>query len=209
MTNKNKILNKVNSYYTEKILTHGSTPQGVDWNSKDSQEIRFNQLIKVFDNKDNINLLDFGAGYGALYQFLLQQNSGKFKYTGYDISEEMTNKGKELYGETSSIAWQNSLPKEKKYDYTIASGIFNVRMNIVNSEWQDYIFDTLNKINALSTKGFSFNLLTSYSDNEFMRDNLYYAQPEELFAYCKKKFSCQVALLHDYNLYEFTILVRK
>ena len=52
-------------------------------------------------------------------------------------------------------------------------------------------------------------MLTKYSDKEYMRDNLYYADPLFIFDYCKRNFSKQVALLHDYGLYEFTILVKK
>ncbi|MFX7953370.1 class I SAM-dependent methyltransferase, partial [Acinetobacter baumannii] len=57
--------------------------------------------------------------------------------------------------------------------------------------------------------GFSFNCLTSYSDEDRKRDYLYYADPCQLFDLCKRRYSRQVALLHDYGLYEFTILVRK
>ena len=39
-----------------------------------------------------------------------------------------------------------------------------------------------------------------------MKDYLYYANPEEIIAYCKSNFSKDVALMHDYGLYEFTIL---
>ncbi len=53
-----------------------------------------------------------------------------------------------------------------------------------------------------------FNCLTSYSDPEKKRDELYYADPCALFDMCKRRYSRQVALLHDYGLYEFTILVR-
>ena len=42
-----------------------------------------------------------------------------------------------------------------------------------------------------------------------MRPDLYYADPCELFDRCKRRYSRNVALLHDYDLYEFTILVRK
>jgi hypothetical protein len=42
-----------------------------------------------------------------------------------------------------------------------------------------------------------------------MRADLYYADPAQVFDYCKRRFSPNVALLHDYGLYEFTILVRK
>ena len=55
----------------------------------------------------------------------------------------------------------------------------------------------------------AFLLLTKYSEKEYMRDNLYYADPLFIFDYCKRNFSKQVALLHDYGLYEFTILVKK
>jgi hypothetical protein len=42
-----------------------------------------------------------------------------------------------------------------------------------------------------------------------MRPDLYYADPRAIFDHCKRTFSRWVALLHDYGLYEFTILVRK
>ena len=60
-----------------------------------------------------------------------------------------------------------------------------------------------------AARGFSFNCLTKYSDDTKMKDYLFYADPCQLFDYCKRNFSKQVALLHDYGLYEFTIIVRK
>jgi hypothetical protein len=42
-----------------------------------------------------------------------------------------------------------------------------------------------------------------------MRDDLYYADPRVIFDHCKRSFSRWVALLHDYGLYEFTIIVRR
>ncbi len=55
----------------------------------------------------------------------------------------------------------------------------------------------------------AFNLLTSYSDKDMMRPDLYYGDPLFYFDYCKRNFSQNVALLHDYGLFEFTILVKK
>jgi len=42
-----------------------------------------------------------------------------------------------------------------------------------------------------------------------MRDYLYYGDPCFYFDLCKRSYSRQVALMHDYGLYEFTLLVRK
>jgi hypothetical protein len=94
-------------------------------------------------------------------------------------------------------------------DYTVASGIFNVMMGHTESQWLAYILSTLDEMNNKSKSGFSFNLLTKYSDQEHMKKNLYYADPCFLFDYCKRNYSKNIALLHDYDLYEFTIHVVK
>lgn len=96
--------------------------------------------------------------------------------------------------------------REKK-DYAITSGIFNVMFDKVKSEWEKYILSVLNNLNEFSQKGFSFNMLSTYVD--YTSENLYYGDPSFYFDYCKKHFSKNVALLHDYNLYEFTIVVKK
>ena len=94
-------------------------------------------------------------------------------------------------------------------DYGVASGIFNVRMGRSDDEWRSYLEATLDVLDRTSRVGFAFNCLTSYSDKDKMRDYLYYADPCVLFDLCKRRYSRNVALLHDYGLYEFTILVRK
>ena len=42
-----------------------------------------------------------------------------------------------------------------------------------------------------------------------MRPHLHYGDPLWFFDWCKRKYSRNVALLHDYDLYDFTIIVRK
>ncbi len=205
---RKEILNLVNEYYTEKIKEHGATPKGVDWNGEESQVMRFAQLSKVLeDNSDKFSLLDFGCGYGGMIDYLEGAFGEAVKYFGFDISEEMILSAKDKYGEKGTFF--SNINNDLKYDYTVASGIFNVRQKIDDANWEEYVFETLNLINSKSSKGFSFNMLTSYSDKEFMKSHLYYASPEKIFAYCKSHFSGKVALLHDYPLYEFTIVVKK
>lgn len=203
-----ELLNKVNEYYSKRILEHGATPQGVDWNGEESQNIRFHQLMKVAEsNNGDFSLLDFGCGYGGMLDYLEPVYGKRLSYTGLDISPEMIKEAKKLYVNKGDFF--ESLPADFKADYLVASGVFNVRQDTPDDQWWEYIIKTLDQFDQLSTKGFAFNILTSYSDKPFMRDYLYYANPEKLFAYCKTHYSKQVALLHDYPLYEFTILVKK
>ena len=209
-----KILADVGNYYTEKVKTFGATPKGVDWNSEESQKLRFEQLLKVIPEKDNFEILDYGCGYGSLYEFMKDKYES-FHYLGYDISQEMIEEARKRYGinpgdngENIRI-FQRNLFHDVTFDYVIASGIFNVKLDKTDKEWKAYITSTLRKMNKLSDKGFAFNILTQYSDEEFMKDNLYYADPAYWFNFCKNNFSRHVALLHDYPLFEFTILVKK
>ncbi len=204
-----QIKNKVSDYYADKLKKFGTTAQGVDWNSEESQVLRFQQLCKLLpEGRDKkFTVLDYGCGYGAMLTFLLGHYP-EIKFVGYDISEEMIQVSKKLFpSKNTNWIWNEAdlLP----VDYAIASGIFNVKMDFLESDWLAYVLRTLHTIDRLTLKGFSFNVLTSYSDKEYMKDNLFYADPNFIFDYCKKKFSKHVALLHDYPLYEFSIIVRK
>jgi SAM-dependent methyltransferase len=202
------ILAEVAEYYSSKLAEHGETPRGVDWNGEESQTLRFEQLSKVIDKQNHFSVNDLGCGYGALYDFLNERYES-FLYSGIDVSENMVNAAKQRCQDRREASFVVSNEPEKIADYGIASGIFNVRMGRTDNEWYDYLQATLEVLDRTSRLGFSFNCLTSYSDADKMRDYLYYADPCMLFDLCKRRYSRNVALLHDYGLYEFTILVRK
>ena len=84
---------KVGEYYTEKIKTHGTSSQGVDWNGQESHFLRFEQLVKILQSDCKFSILDYGCGFGSLIQFLSTKNY-LFDYTGFDISNEMLSNGK-------------------------------------------------------------------------------------------------------------------
>lgn len=200
---------QVSAYYTQKLATHGPTSQGVDWNSTESQTLRFKQLFKFIDDPtQTFSINDYGCGYGALVHYLTTQQY-QFTYTGFDIAEAMIEKARQLFPQTGQYTFTTDKSALTPADYTVASGIFNVKLQTEDTQWRHYILETVQQMWQLSKRGMAFNILTKYSDPEYMRSNLYYADPCFLFDYCKTHLSKQVALLHDYQLYEFTILVRK
>lgn len=199
------ILSRVQEYYDEKLRAHGPTARGVDWKSQESQQLRFAQLVKLIDHNRPFTINDFGCGYGALIDYLESCNF-QFRYTGFDISSEMIARAGELHPGSSFVTDKGRL---READYTLASGIFNVKLGTDEAEWKRYMLDVLDAMNSLSKSGFAFNALTKYSDAEFMRTDLYYADPLFFFNHCKTNYSRFVTLLHDYPLYEFTMLVRK
>lgn len=208
LNNYKLILDKVNIYYTGKVRLYGPTPKGVDWKSLKTQETSFDQLLKIIKPDTTFSINDYGCGYAHLYKYMKTREM-KFKYTGLDVSEEMIKAAQLLYSDEADFSVTCSNAPEKPADYSVASGIFNVKLDIADDMWLDYVLAIIGNMDAMSSKGFSFNCLTAYSDKDFMRPDLYYADPCFLFDYCKRKYAQNVALLHDYGSYVFTILVRK
>jgi hypothetical protein len=198
----------ISSYYRDKVARFGATARGVDWNSADSQALRFRQLLKIVDGNPDFSINDYGCGYGALIDCLVQEGA-RFSYFGFDLAESMIRHAMELYGHLPHCRFSTDETTLPTADYTVASGIFNVKLAFDDSAWQRYFIDTLDRFDGISRKGFAFNALTSYADAEKMRRDLYYADPCKIFHHCKTRYSRYVSLLHDYPLYEFTILVRK
>lgn len=205
---KTDLLSEVAKYYSAKLAEHGETAHGVDWNGEESQTTRFAQLCKIIDAPGHFSINDLGCGYGALYNYLAKEHAS-FSYVGVDVSDGMVQAATQRYQGNPQARFILASEPDQVADYGVASGILNVRMGRSDAEWRGYLEDTLDVLDRTSRLGFAFNCLTSYSDADKMRDYLYYADPCVLFDFCKRRYSRNVALLHDYKLYEFTILVRK
>lgn len=205
--NFSSITAKVGRYYSGRLSEFGATARGVDWNSEESQVLRFTQLAKVLPDSGSAMVLDYGCGYGALIDFLEAQGRD-FAYQGFDVSREMVERARGEHPDPGRKFTDDETQLEPA-DYALASGIFNVKLDTTVDDWETYVAHTLARLDSLGRRGFAFNMLTSYSDADRMRADLYYGDPRHYFDLCKRQYSKQVALLHDYGLYEFTMIVRK
>lgn len=202
---------KIDSFYRNNLKEHGAGSKGVGWKDDYAQKIRFKQLIKVIDPTEPFTLNDLGCGIGDLFDYLKGKSLPVASYRGYDILVEMIDEANRISKENSKCSFSKIERTEEMEvaDYTLASGIFNPRFGETDEKWKEHILSTLKIMDEKSVKGFSFNALTTYSDKHLMKQELYYSDPLWLFDYCKKNFSRNVALLHDYDIYDFTVLIRK
>ncbi|SDY41753.1 Methyltransferase domain-containing protein [Jannaschia faecimaris] len=203
------LLDNVARYYADKLAQHGATARGVDWNSTESQFLRFEKLSSIINTPNTpFSIIDLGCGYAATVDYLSRTFSD-FDYCGVDISGEMIAIARARYQDYPKCRFVEGSIPDARADYCIASGIFNVRLDHSDSEWLDHLIQTLDVMDRFSRRGFAFNCLTSWSDADRMRETLYYPDPAKIFSLCVQHYGRHVALLHDYELYEFTILVRK
>ena len=206
-----ELFRESNEHYKKKIAEFGADARGLNWKDEQAQLIRFEQLIKIIDGPAPFAINDVGCGFGDLYSFLQQKQFPVNTYRGYDISGEVIAVARDRFHGRPGCAFYLAGAEEEiaPGDYTVASGIFNLKFNSSPEEWLQYILKNLQRLFLGSTKGLACNFLTSYSDPERMRADLYYTDPCFIFDYCKRHLSQNVAILHDYTLYDFTLLVRK
>jgi SAM-dependent methyltransferase len=214
---KKKTLNQINELYTNNLkenIIHNSNTVG--WPTTQSQYLRFDILNKVINQKKfikqkniSISINDYGCGIGEHLVSLYNLQGIKInQYNGYDISSDMIKEAKKkLNLFDCKLNFFKSAQISTIASYTFVSGTFNVKFQSSNNDWKSYIIKRLENINKFSSNGFAFNMLSTHVD--WKDKKLYYGDPSFFFNYCKKNFSKYVTLIHDYPLYEWTILVKK
>jgi SAM-dependent methyltransferase len=201
-------LEPIERYYSGKLQQHGATAAGVDWKSEASQILRFEQLLRICEAGRPFSILDMGCGYGALVDEL-DRRQYLFEYVGFDLSFPMIAEAVKRHGGRSCCRFTNNAAELPDVDYVVASGTFNVKLDTPASEWIVYLEESVRSMFEHAGRGVAFNLLTTYADKDRMRPDLFYADPLIMFDWCKRNLSRFVTLLHDYELFEFTMLVRR
>lgn len=203
------ILKSVAEYYSSRIAENGATPCGVDWKDERAQKVRFDKLLSVIEPREERHrLVELGCGYGALWEHASIQGLD-LDYEGLDISQEMIAAARKRFGERPGLRFTLGKAPTTLGDYCVASGVFNVKLDIPREDWERYVLSVIADLDRYSLRGFGFNCLTSYSDEDKRSPRLYYGDPCFYFDLCKRCYGFNVTLLHDYDMYDFTILVRK
>jgi SAM-dependent methyltransferase len=200
-------LSKIEELYSKNIDEFGLDAKSVGWGTQEKQDLRFKKLLGVIEDKsEKFSVNELGCGYGELVKYCERNEFNLQQYHGYDISEKMLTAAKE-YITGDNIHLHHASKLETKEDYAIASGIFNVRFKETEEAWEKFVKETITHMYESSNKGIAINFLTKYVDWE--AEDLYYADPALYLDFCKKELSKYINVIHDYNLYEFTITVIK
>lgn len=194
MFDKGSILN----YYTLLADEHGFNVQSLGWKSLESQRKRFKVLCEIGDLRGK-RILDIGCGLADIYDYLISQGIN-LDYTGVDITLRMIELAKSKYPELKLEVLDilNLKNPSPIYDYLLASGIFNLKIN----KQEDFVYQMINRMFELCKCGIAFNIQSSYSDT--FDKNEYYANPIQLLDYCFH-ITRWVVLRHEYMPHDFTI----
>jgi SAM-dependent methyltransferase len=199
----------IEAYYTDKVREFGCTPFGVDWTCIASQEMRFVQLLKLCDFSSPFTLNDLGCGYGALAAFLRRRHGvSVVDYLGTDLSKEMVQRAQKQCRGLDRVRFVAGYCSPRIADYSVASGIFNVHLDVSVDVWETFIGTTLCDLAATSSRGFAVNFIDRSRYGGRAAPRLYATSPEQWVKYCSDNFGADVQVVKGYGMLEFTLLVR-
>lgn len=200
-------INNAIQRYNNRLNEHGISENALGWGNKGRSNLRFSILCSDFEFENSV-ILDFGCGFGDLYNYIHENITTNFRYIGVDINEKFIEIAKSrdfknadfyLVDENADV-FLNSLGIN--IDYVLSSGIFNFKLKDNIS----FIKSTLTLFNSISKKGFASNFLSSKVS--FQAETNYHSNPSDILEYCYG-FSNNIVLKNNYMPYEFSIFVNK
>jgi len=206
-------------YFESLLERHGPNFAALDWNSLESQEVRFKVFEEIFTyarKKSNISLLDLGFGLGDLYGYFNKYQvleKRQISYTGYEISPKFLAAAEVKYP-AARFEYKDFLAEKKlpRFDYIFASGVFNMRTGDRESHLE-YVRLMLEKMYDLIHVGVAINFLSEdvipiSNQDDLNSGRYFFFKPEEVLGWCRK-LCRRYILRHDYHPSDFTVFLLK
>lgn len=197
---------KIADYYNKAFNKYGDTPEGLAWDNQINLNKRYEVMFDII-KQHNSTILDFGCGYGGLYEWILA-NKKPVEYVGLDINKEALKIAKEKYPKTIWI--DSDIHKnifDLNFDYIICNGTFTVKDILTQEEMTNFMCNTLEKLWAKTNKGIAFNVMSKLVDWE--RNDLFHVSLDQLGQWLIDNLSRNFVIRNDYGLYEYTVYVYK
>ncbi len=191
------------NYHSRLLREYGTNDARVVWNSRFSQEQRFEVLMRVGDLND-ATILDVGCGLGDFSAYLSNRGVCCADYRGIDINSDMLEAAREKYPDVTFES--RDILEEPfdagQFDFVFESGIFNLKTpNTV-----ERTFATIDRMVEAASKGVAMNFVSRLSGNS--NPDVYYWEPSEVVVHIEN-YGYPFALKHDYRSNDFTVLIHK
>lgn len=217
-------------HYEKCFSKYGDTFKGVDWNSFESTQVRYQVMLDIIgawkisqlilinnlndlSNEQSIDysILDIGCGCGHLYEYILKNNIKGLTYNGTDISKIFIDCCKSKYPEVnffeSNILENNSNSNKETYDFAIMNGIFTEKRHLSDNVMFNFLCKMIESSFSLVKKGIAFNIICPYVD--WKSSSLFYLSYDKVIEFIRKNISKRIQIKHDYGMWEYTVYVFK
>lgn len=197
------IVRRAIALYDEAVDRHGVSSRSVLWDSRQTQYLRFHELIRNLDIQNaRKSVLDVGCGNAELYRFL-NFLGFRGRYTGYDINRKLLRQAKKRFGGRIEVFRKDILAQacRRRFDYVLMSGLFNANVG-QDAAW---VKRFLARMFSSCDEALSFNAISTHVN--YRDGKMFYLDPEDTLRFCIERLSRRVTLAHHNLPYNYTITV--
>ncbi len=204
---------KMAAYYEDLLDKHGDSYLTLDWNSEESQKLRYAVLMYLFyitQRRKDISILDVGCGLGHFYKFLKDEgfiSRDRIEYCGYDISEKLIKIARKRHPEARFLVKDILKDEVKPFDYVFCSGVFNIILTDEATHLK-FVNDMIRRMFDIVRIGLAVNFLSVTGLNRSEASQYYFFKPEEI-VYWVRALTNNFTLRHDYHPGDFTVYILK
>jgi len=185
-------------FYLKSYEKYGLTAQGVNWNSKESQEVRFEVITDILgEDIKRSEIVDAGCGFGELYAYWVDRGIYPKRYVGLDCVENSIDVAKKRFVDLSFTCRDILSDELPLADWYVASGSLNIL-----SSFDTWLF--LEKILESSKNGIVFNILQGYVKSK----NFNYQSKDDIKDFVKQK-GLEYFIVDGYLKNDMTVKVIK
>lgn len=196
---------KVVERYTQRYAEFGYSEESLGWGKKGRQQLRF-EILSSYWNVTGKRILDLGAGFGDLFQFLHDKEIKS--YFGIELTPALVKEGHTKYHSDPrfhlSVGDVSDPASYPECDIAIISGLFNFKLESGNN--YRFIEQTLRAALTRSTSGCAANFITDRVD--YTEELIFNANPETILK-IGLGITKSIAMRFDYMPFEFSLFLNK
>lgn len=214
-----EISKKTIERYNNRFFKLGNDIKTLGWDTKENQELRFNQTLLNGIDFSNKSILDIGCGFGDYAAFLhkrIPQMNGQIlkNYVGIDLNSNLVGQAIKNNLDSQNVKFETfdivkGPYKNTEADIGIMLGLLNFRLQESNLEYSKKIIKNafMSVKEALIVDFLSTKTTNTYPKEDFV----YYHEPSDVLKFALE-ITNNLKLLHDYAPIpqkEFMIIMRK
>ncbi len=188
-------------HYNKQIAKHGPSIDALQWYSHFTQHTRYEILCHNLPEQIK-SICDVGCGCGDLYHYIKLHNL-PLSYTGIDISAKMIVAAQKAYPKGIFKCLPiNTLSINNRFDCTMASGVFNLKME----DHLNYVLSMIKNMIRISKYQVRFNLLSHKAKKWSKSDTFVYIDPAILQNKLKQDVK-KISILDTYLPNDATLIL--
>jgi SAM-dependent methyltransferase len=194
--------------FSDSLLdTERDDARRVGYTTKAGQARCFAALARIFQHEtSSFSVYEVGCGLAHMHDFL-RKFYPLATYKGCDINARAIEQARRRHPDINLECRDILLSSpDDKYDYVLAAGTFNWKLDVSEDRWKAYIQQMLAAMYGMAQRGIAVDFLSAFAP--IKASGHYHPDPSEMLAFAQRRLSSAAEIRHFYR-WHFAVFVRR